>query len=185
MNMGFKVAILAVLTNTGYVGLMYLAQQIDVWRGKMPKRHSIIAGTNQRFLYMTDWHVLWGDYFSLSLIHMIFLDLVWNEKISPLQWQILGTVAVADLIIFLCLCLLPSHKSDQGYPAPGKISLNGLLHLPYHGYFVGVTALVFWHLALGNLEWWPILTFSVGVLSYAFCFAEDLRIGNFDKIKTI
>lgn len=174
--------IVACVVNWTWIAIMYGAQQCDL---NMPARHSIIPGTRQRFIHMQDfWTCSWGDCLPLCLILNAFVTLAMADKITVWQWLSLGIMSVILGIGFLVMCLGKDHKPDQGYPAPGKVSLHGYLHLPHFGVSVSMVVLTVWHIIIGNFRGGPVLyLFIVGAVLWAITFVLDVKSGNFDPLK--
>lgn len=181
MDFSWTILAAVIIVNSGWIGVMYAAQQLDK---SLPSRHSLILGTRQKFLYMQDFYALWGDIFAVPLILNAFAHLVFNGCISFWQWIAFALVAAADAYNFRKICLKSNHKPDLGCPEIGKMSCNGLLHLPYHGVCIAASLLVMLH-AVANIKhfaaiYWIALT---GGAIYIASVWADKRAGNFDPLK--
>lgn len=185
--MSITAAVVAIVLNLAWVVIMMLGQKFDQGFWPLPARGSIIPGTNQRFIYAQDfWVMTWGDMLALSLVAVAFGQLAAMGAISLNQYCVLVIIASIDAVLFAKMCLASSHKPDQGYPKPGQISFNGLLHLPYHGLFVGISVVTLYHLLwTGMLRGIPMWIGLAGAAIYIAAFIADIKAGNFDPIKRI
>ncbi len=174
--------LVAVVANPVCMMIMYLGQQMD---RSLPPRRSLIPGTHQAFIYMEDFHtMLWGDVIAVPLIITGFIHVA-VQGLPLAEWLILFGIAIVDALGFLLICLGPNHKPDQGFPQAGKVSWNGLLHLPYHGFGVAMSILAIWHACWGELNGVPLHVALVGGAIYIISFIADIRAGNFDPLKRI
>ena len=156
---------------------MFLAQQFDK---SLPEQHSIILGTNQKFLYMQDfWTMTWGDVVGISLIWGAFLHLA-IYRFEFRHWIVFTALTVLFMTGFAVMCFGKNHKPDMGYPYVGKISWNGILHLPYFG--AGVSASIFcvWLIAFPGIV---LLVFLSGSVFYLVCFYLEIQSGNFEPLR--
>ena len=125
MDFSWRILVWVTVCNLGYYILGYVAQVMD---HKLPPRHSIIPGTDQKFLYMQDlWRTGLADLIGVTLIYTAFFHLVWNGKLNVLHWSAFALLAIISSSIFLWICLGENHKPDVGFPTTGVISMNGLL----------------------------------------------------------
>ena len=152
----------------------------------LPLRGSLIPGTCQKFLHLQDFYTMvWGDLFGVPLIAAVFFRLVTTGQVTAWQWVAFWGLAIVSPAIFLKMCLAENHKPDWGFPEAGKISLGGILHLPYFGAGIAMAALCLWHLATGNLYGTTLWVGLTGGGIYLSCFAADIISGNFDPIKRV
>jgi len=181
--MEFSWTILAVVfvANLFWVGVMFAAQQLDK---SLPPRHSLIPGTNQKFLYMQDWYTMkYGDVVAVPLIVNAFVHLVALGYISGVQWAITFMLSLLLTIIGIKSCLGPGHKPDQGFPEAGKISLQGKLHMPYFGIGWSMGLVSFYHLVIGHVSG-PVLWLGLfGAVFYIAMLGMEFKSGNFDSLK--
>jgi hypothetical protein len=179
MKPSLKIYLIAVFCNLFWILLMFLAQQFDK---NLPERHSIIPGTNQKFLHMQDfWTFAWGDAVGVSFIWAAFSHLaVYNFALR--HWIIFSFLAIFFMAEFAIVCLNKNHKPDVGYPDIGKISWNGILHLPYFGFGASAAVFCVWLIAFpGRI----LLIFLAGVAIYFVFFCLEVKSGNFDPINKI
>jgi len=179
MEPSLKIYLIAVFCNLFWLLLMFLAQQFDK---NLPERHSTIPGTSQKFLYMQDfWITMVGDALGVSFIWAAFLHLaVYHFAIR--HWIIFSFLAVFFMAGFAIMCLAKDHKPDVGYPNIGKISWNGILHLPYFGVRASATVFCVWLIAFpGRI----LFLFLMGAVIYFVFFCLEVKSGNFDQIKKI
>lgn len=174
------------------MAIMAVAQELD----HLPPRHSVIPGTNQRFIYMQDfWSMIYGDIIAIPLIANAFMHVAAAGLVSDTEWLVLLVIATVDASGFYLLCVHPNHKPDQGYPEPGKIGWNGIAHLPYHGVGMAMSLLAIFHIFhidgvisvlhifSGDLNGWPLYVGLVGGVIYVAFFILDIRAGNFASLK--
>lgn len=178
----YIVATIAAGINLWYCWLMWKVQYYDHRRGRIPARGSQIPGTNLRFLYCQDFYVWRADLVLLSVLAAIFASLSMRGSITVEQVTLGVILAVIDMGLFYWYCTDPGHKPDAGYPAPGRISLNGLLHLPYHGAHVAMMTMCAYHLYQGNLS--GLEQFGVIFISIVYVghFMDDVVSGHFQKM---
>lgn len=171
------------LTNLCWIGVMYALQQIDK---NLPPRHSIIPGTNQKFLYMQDFYTMfWGDMIGVTLIANAFVHLAVNSHVALWEWIVFILITVVDGFRFMKMCLTQNHKPDQGFPEIGKVSWHGLSHLPYHGAGVAMALFAIWHIITGELRGSVMYVALVGGTIYVASFITDIKTGNFDPLKKV
>jgi hypothetical protein len=183
MDLSWPIFWAVLVINACYIGFMHLLQTIDK---SLPPRHSLIPGTNQKFLYMEDFYVLMaGDLFGLPLVMNAFLHLVLGGYIKFTELIVLAVIAVLAGIFFALMCLGEKHKPDMGYPKIGKISPHGVSHLPYFGVYVAASASCLWHMYCGEIgnQIIGIAFFGVGI--YVSCFYGDIKAGHFEPLKLI
>lgn len=73
MEFSWTICVVAVLANLAWIALMAVTQFVDIARGKLPPRNSLIPGTRQRFLHMQDfWTMTYGDIVGVSFIWVAF-----------------------------------------------------------------------------------------------------------------
>jgi len=179
--MEFWVIVFAVFAvNILCMTAMLAAQQIDE---TLPPRHSLIPGTNQKFLHIQDfWTMTWGDGACVPLIINGFVYLVMQD-IANLWWGL--PIMVVSALAFLKMCLGKNHKPDYGFPSVGKISFAGVLHLFYFGAGVGAFVVCVWGVITGDLTGVAFWVFVAGVVFYAGCFLVEIKSGNFDPLKRV
>jgi hypothetical protein len=177
MEFSWKIYAAAVSGNFFWILAMFLAQQLDK---SLPERHSIIPGTNQKFLHMQDfWTMVWGDIVGVSFIWGAFLHLA-IYRFEFRHWIVFTALAVLFMAGFAVMCFGKNHKPDMGYPDIGKISWNGILYLPYFG--AGASAAVFcvWLVAIPGLI---LIIFLSGAVFYLVCFYLETQSGNFEPLR--
>jgi hypothetical protein len=164
--------------NIAFLLAIWLVQDGDK---SLPPRHGKIAETKQKFLYMEDFITMTcGDSLGVPLIWVGYCHLVTHD-LANLWWAL--PVTVLSALGFLKMCLSKNHKPDYGFPAIGKISWAGILHLFYFGAGAGASALCVWNLFSGGLRG-PVMWMALaGGAFYVACFAIDVKLGNFDPLK--
>lgn len=182
MNFSWGILAMVELINLGCVMIMLEVQNSD---RSLPRRHSIIPGTHQKFLYIQDfWTMTWGDVVGVPLfvnafVHSIFL----THDNSNIWWALVSGMIV--IVIFLKMCLGKNHKPDYGFPQAGKISLAGILHLIYMGVGFGAGITCLKNLVTGTL-YGPVLWVALaGGVIWIWFFVLEIKSGNFDPIKRI
>ena len=180
-----SVMFLGVSANLFWCGIMFMAQGFDLIKGSLQKRHSMIDRTWQRFLYAQDFAVMtWGDSIGLSLVNATFCYLMATGAISLAQWLAIVVITIVDAIGFALMCLSKNHKPDYGYPAMGKISFAGALHLPYHGINAAMAIICLYHwLWTGMIRGLPMWIGLTGTAVYIAALVIDIMRGNFDPLK--
>ena len=183
MEFSWKIMACVVAFNSLYYVLGFLAQTLDY---SLPPRHSTIPGTNQKFLYMQDlWRTGSADLIGVALIYNAFFHLVREGKFNVLHWLVFALLAIMSALIFLSICLNKTHKPDAGFPKPGVISVNGLLHLPYFGVGIAASLMCIWFMAIGDLCG-PVLWMGlVGGVTYIFFFIWEMKTGNLDPLNKL
>ncbi len=174
-------AVVLAINTVGVISIL-LAQDTDA---NLPVRHSLIPGTNQKFLYIQDfWTMTWGDLYGVPLFVNAFVHLV-KREIIYLWWAIpIGAVVTLG---FLVMCLGKNHKPDYGFPATGKISLAGKLHLFYFGMGWGAGLVALWSLFVTGDSPLDIIAWVglAGAGFYLACFGAEFASGNFDQLKKL
>lgn len=181
MEFSWTVLAVVALANLGYITLMFVAQQLDM---NLPPRHSTIPGTRQKFNHMQDfWTCTYGDIFALPFVLNAFAHLAVNGYISLWQWIVFNILWVVLSIGFLMMCLGKNHKPDQGYPQAGKVSVQGIVHLPHFGVSMAMALLAIWHIVAGNVKGPVLYLFIAGAVCWIASFVADNVTGNFDPLK--
>ncbi|MSU54392.1 MAG: hypothetical protein EXS48_00940 [Candidatus Staskawiczbacteria bacterium] len=179
MEFSWPIFVMTWIVNAICMGAMCLAQQMDK---SLPLRHSIIPGTNQKFLYMRDWCAFWSDFLAVPLIINAFVHLVIKDQ-KNLWWGL--PIMVISALVFLKMCLGENHKPDQGFPSAGVVGLNGWAHLPYFGFCIAAAAICIWNLITSDLRGPVMWVGLIGGAFYIGCFIGDIKTGNFDSLKSI
>ncbi len=162
--------------------LQFLTQDEERIRGRIPPRHSIIKGTDQKFLYWEDFSTqTWGDIAGLGLVWVAFGH-VW-KCLAPTNWILAFGTALLGSFGFWLSCVRPQHKPDWGYPSAGKISLGGLVHLVYFGASLAVATIGIGVTIYGILQGIPLLLFIVGSTIWIAAAIDDFVKGRFDPRK--
>lgn len=183
MEFSWTILAVVVLLNLAWIGVMFAAQQTDK---SLPPRHSIIPGTNQKFLYMQDfWTMTWGDLVGVAMINTAFAHLAMNGYFGMWHWITFAALVFAFSAQLAKVGMNQGHKPDMGFPEIGKISWIGILHLPYYG--IGVAAGIFcaWFIFTGDLHGLVLYVGLHGAVFYALCFIAEVQSGNFDPLKRI
>lgn len=164
--------------------LMFVAEQFDRLGSRIQPRHSIIPGTYQRFIYFEDFSThTWGDPIGMGLVWAGFGHLV--GRLGAGEWVAFGIIAgIVAPLWFLRACTRPSHTPDWGFPARGKVSLGGVVHLWTHfGPCIGMVALGFWEWIFGAFSGWPLLIWLIGIVVWIVAWRRDQQSGRFDPIR--
>jgi hypothetical protein len=165
--------------------LILTAQQLV---DSLPVRHSLIAGTEQPFLYIHDFKsMVYGDVFFVPLILNAFLFLVEIRLIAGKKiWTIIIVGSCGLAVAFLSHCLGPNHKPDYGFPATGVVSAAGFIHAFYLGFCVqaGLIALILAPIIyrLSKQTFWLGI---LGLIGYMATIFLDVQNGNFAALHTI
>lgn len=175
---------LVVVINTAMCLLQYGAQQIDMARGKIPARHSIIPGTKQKFLYWQDFYMqTYGDFLGLVWVMNAFAHLFIAESINWWMWAIFVIVFMFSCFMVLKSCLTVDHKPDWGYPEYGVASFGGLIHVPYFALNAAMGVVCIISMITGQLRG-PVMWMALfgGVVILAMTIA-DKKSGHFDPLE--
>ena len=168
---------IAVAGNLFWIMLMFLAEFFDK---TLPEQNSIIPNTNQKFLYMKDfWTFSWGDPVGVSLIWAAFLHIV-IYRFEIRHWLVFCVLSVFFMIGFAAACLAKDHRPNMRYPDTGKISWNGILHLPYFGLGAAASIFCIWLIAFPGVV---LLLFLFGVAFYLVCFYLEIQSGNLEPLR--
>jgi hypothetical protein len=163
--------------------LQFLFQEIEKTNGKIPKRGSLIPGTKQKFLYWQDFHVqTFGDFLGLLFIANGFIHLAISGMSSTL-WIVFIASGIIFGGLFLKSALSYNHKPDWGFPAPGKISLGGIIHLPYFAILSGMSTVCLITMINGQMKGCLLWSTLGGGIFYVIIFLIDIKKGHFDAIK--
>lgn len=180
----FWMAALAFVSNSLYLGLLYAIQEFGE-PINFPVRFSRIQGTSQKFLYLQDFHTTtWGDAIGIPLMLVAF---IWLSANVFVWWSYLLIAFTSALvaILFARSNLVAQHKPDIGFPATGKISRTGAVHLPYLGFNVTANLVALFFLAIGFLPTEIMLMWISGLAVYGLSFVFDIKTGNFDPINKV
>lgn len=174
--------IVAVL-NWIYIQGMLMLQSFDAEARLLPPRHSIIEGTNQRFLYIQDfWTMTWGDIGAVPFIWTAFMHLALQNKLNWVAMGIIGTIAIW---LFRSICFRPEHKPDYGFPAPKLVSTAGFFHVLYMGAGVGAGITCLINLCMGKLTGLAMWVGIAGGVLYGITFLLDVVSGNLDSLHVV
>lgn len=180
MEFSWLIFVLVMVTNIACISVMLLAQAVDK---NLPARHSIIKGTNQKFLHIQDFYTMtYGDLIGVPLIVVAFVHLA-VQDITNLWWGL--PIVLVSGLGFLKMCLGKNHKPDYGFPDIGKVSFAGILHLFYFGAGIGASAMCVWNLIAGDLRGPVMWVALAGGAFYFACFILEVRSGNFDPLKRV
>ncbi len=184
VRVNWTIFLVVVLLNTALCLLQYGAERIDRKRGKIAKRHSIVPGANNKFLYWEDYYTqTYGDLLCLVWVMNGFAHLLITGRISATQWLIFFIVKIIAITIFLYLNLKPGHKVDWGWPTEGKISLGGFSHLPYFGGLSAMSVICLINIISGELNGLLLYSTLIGGLSYIVTIMADIKSGHFKNKK--
>lgn len=182
--MNLDVLFFVFVLNTFLCLTQYLVEKYEERKGKISPRHSIIPGTEQKFLYWEDFYTqTYGDFLGLIWIVNGFAHLIFKNKLSNWEWIIFLLFSILMMVVFFwSTAKAEDHKPDWGYPKKGKISLGGLVHLPYFGALSSMALICFINIISGDLEGVVLWTTLIGGLFYVGTFLLDIKSGNFDKL---
>jgi len=164
----------------------YLAQQVDLKRGLIAKRSSIIPGTEQKFLHWQDFRTqTYGDILGLpGIIYGFYSLLSTSTRSNLLLWLLLMfLLVIACVVWFANMCLTKDHKPDWGFPEIGKISLGGLVHLAYFGVICSMAIICLIAILLGILHGYSFLITFLGGGIWIISFIFDYYQGHFEPLK--
>ncbi len=184
--MNWNVFLIVLVINTALCLLQLLAERIDVARGTIPSRHSLIPGTSQKFLYWEDFYMqTYGDLLGLVWVMNGFAQLLVAGKISYFMWFVFALFAILGAYMALKSCLSKEHKPDWGYPEIGKISLGGISHVPYFGIQLAMGVVCLIKAFTGDLNGLPLITTIGGVVIIIAMAIMDWKSGHFDPLVRI
>lgn len=79
--MNWSILFLIIVLNSLFCFIQYLVEKFEEKTEKIPLRHSIIPGTNQKFLYWEDFYTqTYGDFLGLVWIANGFAHLIVEKK---------------------------------------------------------------------------------------------------------
>ena len=186
-------ALTAVFANLLFIGGMWRTQNWESRSGRIPQRvpHDSKNPTGS-FLYLQDfWTSTLGDLLGLSLVDygvVVLLQDLW--PLPFLGIEACAAVGFMGTWVFLWKCLTPRHKPDAGYPAAGKMSATGTVHLLYYWIQVTISCIGLWIIGLmllGQTPWTLPAFLGLGGATFFFAtFLWDVRTGRFASLlKTI
>lgn len=181
--MNWSVFVWALIINTALCLLQFLAEKIDVAKGRIPARHSLIPGTEQKFLYWEDFYMqTYGDFLGLIWVMNGFAQLLAAGKINNLMWLIFAFFVILGIFLTLKSCLAKDHKPDWGYPEAGKASWGGISHLPYFGIQSGMGMVCLIKAFTGDLIGLSLITTIGGGMIIIIAAVWDKKAGHFDPL---
>ena len=157
---------------------------LDIYR----LRHGVKISSLRLFFYMLFGYAAYVfsaenfNFLPVPLIINAFVHLVARDA-ANFWWGLI--FALIGSVIFLMICLKKDHKPDLGFPKTGKISLNGMLHLPYFGIGIGASIICLWNLFTGYLYGPVMLIAFMGGVFYLICYVAEIKSGNFALLKKI
>ena len=182
MAFSWHILIFVYVVNSAWIGAMYLAQYLDK---RIPKRGSIISGTNQTYIHMQDWHtILWGDTIALPLVMNAFAQVAINGSVSVRQWVFLIIASNSICTIFFQFAILrPTHRPTYVVYDIGKVSWPGLVHMPYFSIYLAISMLVVWNTITGNVQGMTMYLGGIGGVVYSASWIIDTIRGNFAPLQ--
>lgn len=181
--MNWNIFLLVLKFNTVACFLQLVFQEIERRKGKIPKRRSLIPGTRQKFLYWQDFHVqTFGDFLGLLFIANGFVHLAMAGMSSTL-WTVFIASGTIFGGLFLKSALSHNHKPDWGFPTPGRISLGGIIHLPYFAILSGMSMVCLIAIIDGQMKGGLLWSTLGGGIFYVFIFWIDITKGHFDVLR--
>lgn len=180
MEFSWKIAILAAFGNMCFCVAQYLMQQWELAHGHIKPRHSIIRGTDQKFLHWQDFSTqTWGDFIGLALVWGGF----WHLKTSEIFWPVFAVFAILGSLGFTYMCTRPDHKPDWGWPADKQMSFGGGLHVLYFGLSLAAAGTCIWKMIDGTLSDVPSIVTLIGGAIWIAAAITDFAKGRFDPLK--
>ncbi len=188
MEFSFPLTLTVIFLNLAVIAINFLIQQLELAKGKIAERGSIIPGTRQEFLHWQDFHAQRiGDTVFLNGMFIAFWHLLLFAPgaITFFNTVVFVIIFCVDSSLFSKMCTKDKrHKPDWGFPKAGKVSWGGTFHSFYHGFGVAVATFCLWHYFYTDLlSGFPAFLFWVGVAGYVACFVADIRAGHFAKLK--
>lgn len=183
MDFSWEILLGVFIVNSVWIGAMFVAQELDLslppWRTKIP-------GTNQKFLHIQDfWTMTLGDNIGVPLINTAFAHLAAYGYLGAWHWVAFGVLVIAFMVQFAKMCMGPNHKPDMGFPAAGKISWVGIIHLPYYGTGMAAGAFCVWFIWTEVLRGPVLYVGLAGAVVYTLSFIAEIKSGNFDPLKRV
>ncbi len=124
--------LIILLLNAGVCLLKFVVQQIERLLLRIPKRETLIANTDKKFLY-------WQDYVTQTIGNLLFLPLLAYALYDEVGWLINSKLfiitAVAMTAIVYLIGARAKHRLNWAFPKPGKISGAGIIHILYYGLY--------------------------------------------------
>ena len=182
--MNWNLFVIVFFVNTALCLIQYFFQYLDIKRKKLPVRHSIIPGTNQKFLYWQDFYTqIYGDFFGLVWIMNAFVHLAAAGRILYISWIAVLVISIAVSVKAFRMFTSKDHKPDWGYPKAGAISLGGMSHLPYLGLNIGMIFILIIKIFTGDLTGILLWTSLAGGVIWISSFVADMKTGHFDPLQ--
>ena len=168
-------ALLFVVLNILFWGLIFLVQENEEFEGTIPRRST---APTKPFRYLQDWHTAtWGDWVGVSLV-----DAVAGYSMSVAHMPLLVVSTLIGFIFvftFHIRAMQKNHRPDSGYPKPGIISTSGFLHLVYFFAQMSICAYVFLLALTRSICGLPLLLALAGAMFYILCLEFDITSGKF------
>ena len=127
----------------------------------------------------------YGDLLGVPLIVNAFVHLAMSGALGILHWLAFALIALGSMWQFYRMCTSKDHKPDYGFPHTGKISISGILHLPYFGVGIGASSVASFCLLAGSLRGPVMWVALLGGAIYIACFIAEMKSGNFDALKPV
>jgi hypothetical protein len=170
-----------VLVNTVLCLLQLLAEKVEQKMGRMPKRHSIIPGSKQKFLCWEDYYCqTYGDILGLVWVMIGFYSMI--IKLTNYEWLMFGVLCLISFIIFLVPRIKKDKRPTWG-ESNGKISIGGYIHSVYFSLSLAMTVMCLYGMLIGKLIGVYVVLVLGGVLIWSVSCLIDLLVGNFAPLK--
>ncbi|MBT4315335.1 MAG: UbiA family prenyltransferase [Candidatus Magasanikbacteria bacterium] len=120
----------------------------------------------------------------MGLVFCGFGHLVQNGHVSTLGWVVFALSICLGAWFWYRVGTGPSYKPNWGFPKTGKISLGGIVHLPYFGFGVATTAICLFHILKGDMNGQVLFLTIAGWSIYIAAVVEDTLLGYKDALET-
>jgi|GEM_PF-940942 len=180
--MDWKIFLFSLGVNTIMCLLQFFIQEVEKGDGKLPRRHSIIPGTDQKFLYWQDFYTqTYGDLIGLMLVLNGFLHIF--NRLRNAEIFIFAVIGLIAMIAFFAPRLSKNHKPSWGEPRAGQISFGGFVHSFYSSLLSAMSCLCLWSIITGRMAGVLLWLTLVGGIIWVVALIMDTISGNFDPLK--
>lgn len=180
--MNWMIFLTAMAVNLLLCLLQSYLQEKDVKRGLIAPRHSLIPGTNQKFLHWQDFYTqVYGDIMGLPFVMngfmMIFPALT--------RWELLAFAlsGLLSMVAFFVPRLAKDHKPSWGEPTAGHISTGGYVHSFYFSLLSAMAIICLWVMINGGMTKPIFVSTLVGMVIWALTCILDIATGHFEPLK--
>lgn len=179
--MNWKIFFVFAVVNTGLCLLQLMFQKIETKKKKIPTRHSLLPGTNQKFLCYEDYYTPYGDIFGLVWIMNGFYTMV--PLLSNYELLAFGPLCAVSAISYVAPRLSTSHKPTWGEPTPGKISTGGYIHMFYYAIQLAMGIMCVYGAIVQKMTGIVLITSLMGGLIWAASCIADLVTGKYSSLE--